>query len=158
MALAVLAATFVVLPSAGCRCELECDDRALVTQEVVGTVTNVENGVVTLLVDDRPEPLDVLVYGRASALEVGEDYRVPLRERPPTDVAGDTLREDRPSANLDGSCDCGAPFITHPDGSEVDTGILPNLPLRKYGWAILDAAVIGAVVWAGLRWRAHQPL
>jgi hypothetical protein len=157
-ALTVLAGAFVVLPSSGCDCELECDDRPPVSREVVGTVTQIEDGVITLDVADAPDELQVAIYGRASALDVGETYRVPLHELPPDDIAGEDLVVDLPSANLQGSCDCGAPFITHTDGEEVDTGILPSLPLRKFGWAFLAAASIAVVTWATLRVIAAEPL
>ena len=157
-ALTVLAGAFVVLPSSGCDCELDCGDPSPVTRDVVGTVTKIENGVITLDVADEPDELEVAIYGRASALDVGETYRVPLHELPPDDIANEDLTVDRPTANLPGSCDCGAPFITHTDGEEVDTGILPSMPLRKYGWAFLAASSIAAVVWANLRLRVNEPL
>jgi hypothetical protein len=157
-ALTVLAGAFVVLPSAGCNCELDCESRPPVSREVVGTVTDVEDGVVTFDVDDLPQPIDVLIFGRASALRVGDRYRVPLHDPAPEDEASEDLSDDLPSANLEGSCDCGAPFITHLDGTDVDTGILPHLPLWKYGWGFLAAASIVVLTWANVRVRQHEPL
>lgn len=158
-ALTILAGAFVVLPASGCNCELECDERPPVSREVVGTVTEVEDGTITLELDDgADDQIQVLVYGRASALDVGETYRVPLHELPPEDVVSDDLAVELPSANLDGSCDCGAPFITNADGSAVDTGILPELPLRKLGWGFLAAASIAIVSWASWRFRVNEPL
>jgi hypothetical protein len=158
-ALTLLAGAFVVLPSSGCDCQLDCDERPPVSREVVGKVTQIEDGVITLDVADEPEPLDVVVYGRASALDVGDSYRVPLHDAAPADVASDEdLSDDLPSANLEGSCDCGAPFITHLDGKDVDTGILPHLPLWKYGWAFLAAASIFVLTWANVRVQQNEPL
>ena len=148
----------LVLPTAGCQsCAIDCDDLAPLSRTVDASVVSVEDDIVRFVADDGEE-FDLLVYGRASALEVGTEYRVPIYERPPDDVLLDDLGVELPSANLPSSCDCGAPFITHTDGAEVDTGILPSIALRKIGWALLAAASIAVLSWACLRLVGGEPL
>lgn len=147
-----------VLPSAGCQsCAIDCDGQAPLARTIDARVLAVEYGIVTLApIDD--DSFDVLVHGRASALEVGETYTFPIHEEPADVAATDDLGVELPTANLAAGCDCGAPFITHVDGSEVDTSILPDVPLRKYGWGFIAAAMIAVVGWGCLRTLGGQPL
>lgn len=160
-----LGAAGLVLPGAGCAgCAIDCDDQLPLSRTVDATVLSIESGVVRLDPDDdggvdrRGDEFDVEVHGRASALEVGTTYRVPLYERPADGVSIDDLGVEVPSANLPSDCDCGAPFITNLDGSEVDTSILPSFPLRKAGWALLSGASIAVLSWACLRLLTGEPL
>jgi hypothetical protein len=159
------AAAGLVLPLAGCEgCAIDCDAQLPLSRTVDATVVSIDNGVVRLDpadddgVDHRGDEFDVQVYGRSSALDIGTTYRVPIYERPADEISLDVLGIDRPTANLPSNCDCGAPFITHVDGAEVDTSILPSFPLRKTGWALLSGAAIAVLSWACLRLLTGEPL
>jgi hypothetical protein len=151
----------LVLPAAGCQsCAIDCDDLAPLSRTVDARVVSREDGVVRLVPDEADEfdEFDVEVFGRSSALEIGETYTFPIFERALDEIPVDSLGVDLPSANLPSNCDCGAPYITHTDGAEVDTGILPSIPLRKLGWAMLAASSIAVISWACLRLVGGEPL
>lgn len=154
----------VVLPASGCRgCTIDCEGEAPLSRTVDARVVAIEAGVVRVApADDDSGNIDdefeVLVNGRASALDVGETYTFPIHEEAADEVSTDDLGAILPTANLDTGCDCGAPFITNVDGSEVETGILPDVPLRKYGWAFIGAALNVVVGWGCFRLRRGDPL
>ena len=148
----------LVLPAAGCQsCAIDCDELAPLSRTVDARVLAREDGVVRLSPEDGDD-FDVEVFGRSSALEIGETYTFPIFERALDEIPVDSLGVDLPSANLPSNCDCGAPYITHTDGTEVDTGILPSIPLRKLGWAMLAGSSIAVLSWACLRLLAGEPL